>query len=306
MKQIIIASEHQVQLAEQIAQKMNVPLIMSKTVRFADSEMRIDFVVDNDLILEAHAIVVHSTGRPVHDNLMWLLLTCYQLKQKGVKTITAVIPYFGYGRQDKNSDGTVGAVQMIARMLEVAGIDQIVTVELHVPEVIKYFSIPVHNIKLDNFIAHFLKHYCIKKDCTFIAPDKGADDRVVAIANQLDAPVMHFAKERYAVNQTRIISSQGTCKTDKSIIIDDIIDTGSTIVHVAQELYQKNRSCNIAAFAVHPVLSANASDYLQQSVLSKVWVTNSIQLAIDQQFKKLEVVDISDEIVACLDNISIQ
>jgi ribose-phosphate pyrophosphokinase len=303
MRPIIIASENQKQLAERIAQQMSIPFIMPKTVHFADSEMRIDVSDDEHLIFGAHAIIVHSTSRPVHDNLIWLLLTCHQLKQKGIKKITAIIPYFGYGRQDKNPDGTIGAAQLIAQILEVAGIEQIITVALHVPEIADFFSIPVYNIKLETFIADFLKRQYPKGDCTLVSPDKGADDRIAAIAEQLHVPVMHFAKERYAINQTRIVSSQGTCKTKNAIIIDDIIDTGSTIMHVAQELHQKNISCNIAAFAVHPVLSSNASDCLQQSVFSNIWVTNSIQLADEQQFEKLDVIDISGEIVKCLDDL---
>ncbi len=298
----IVTSEKQANLAHDISQKLKLPLLQAKTIRFADSEMRVHFD-DAPAMAKDHAIIVHSTSRPVHDSLMWLLLCCHALKQKGVQRITAVIPYFGYGRQDKNPDGSPGAAHLVAQMLETAGINQIVTMELHEPEIIGFFSIPVHNINLDRFIAQFLKNKCGDGKCTLIAPDHGAMDRTAAIAAQIDAPTMVFQKERYAVNQTRIIASKGSCETDHAVIVDDIIDTGSTIINVAQELQQAHPACAVSAFAVHPVLSANASDCLQGSVFHKVWVTNTIQLSSEQQFQKLEVVDVRGEIVHALSRV---
>ncbi len=308
----VVTSEKQADLAHDISQKLKLPLLQAKTIRFADSEMRVHFddahfddthLDDEQNMAKDHAIIVHSTSFPVHDNVMWLLLCCHALKQKGVKFITAVIPYFGYGRQDKNADGSLGAAHLVAQVLEAAGVSQIITVELHEPEIINYFSIPVRNINLSGFIANFLKDKCGDGACTLISPDHGAADWASAIAAQIDAPTMIFQKERYAVNQTRIVASKGTCETKHAVIVDDIVDTGSTIINVAQELQQMHSACAISAFAVHPVLSANAADCLQGSVFHKVWVTNTIQLNAEQHFQKLEIVDVSMEIVNVLKGI---
>lgn len=297
----IVASEKQAKLARNIAQQLKLPLHEAETIRFADSEMRVHFDGLNNL--DDHAIIVHSTSRPVHDNLMWLLLCCHALKQKGINRVTAVVPYFGYGRQDKNPDGSLGAAHLVAQMLEAAGVNEIVTVELHEPEIIGYFSIPVRNINLSSFIANFLKSKCDNGSCTLISPDHGAADWTAEIAAQINAPTMVFQKERFAVNQTRIVASKGTCETKHAVIVDDIIDTGSTIINVAQELQQTHPTCIVSAFAVHPVLSANASDCLQQSVFNKVWMTNTIQLHVETIFEKLEIVDVSGEIASNLQQI---
>ena len=303
MHPVLIANEKQDVLAKHIAAETKLPLIEPHMARFADSEMRIMFEDPLELLPNSHAIMVHATSRPVHDNLIWLLLVSQALQAHQTKKISALIPYFGYGRQDTKPDDTEGAVHMIIKLIEHAHIANLITVDLHVPNIINFFSIPVYNITLERFIADFLQKQFTKEELTIIAPDKGAVGRAEQVAQLLDVPVMSFEKERYAINKTRVIASQGRCNTQYAVIIDDIIDTGSTIINVAQELQKSHPACQIYAFGVHAVFSDNAADCLQESVFQKVWVTNTIQLSTDQQFEKLEVIDVSSELVKPLHKI---
>ena len=302
MQAVIIADEKQDKLAKRIVEQADLPLLESQTVRFADSEMRVAFDDPLALLPESHAIIVHSTSRPVHDNFVWLFLACHALKAAQVKKITAVIPYLGYVRQNTNPDGTHGAAHMVAHLIEQMGIERLITVALHAPEVASFFSIPVHNITLERFIGAFFQQRFARDELTIIAPDKGAMQRVQLIAEQLSAPTMVFKKERYAVNKTRVVASEGACNTPHAVIVDDIIDTGSTIINVAQELYS-SASCSVNAFGIHPVLSFNAPDSLQNSVFKEVWATNTIQLSTQQEFKKLNVLDMSAEIVKVIQEV---
>lgn len=303
MHPVLIADEKQDILAKHVATETKLPLVEPHMARFADSEVRIMFEDPLELLPNSHAIIVHSTSRPVHDNLIWLLLVSQALQTHQVNKISAIIPYFGYGRQDTKPDGREAAVHMIIKCIEHAHIEDLITVDLHVPNITNFFSIPVYNIMLERFIADFLQKQFGKEQLTLVAPDKGAINRSQSIAQLLDVPLMVFQKERYAINKTRVIASQGTCNTECAVIIDDIIDTGSTIINVAQELQKGHPSCKIYAFGVHAVLSDNAADCLQESAFQKVWVTNSIQLSAEQQFEKLEVIDISSELVKPLHEI---
>ncbi len=303
MHPVLIADEKQDVLAKHIATETRLPLVEPHMVRFADSEMRITFEDPLKLLPSSHAIIIHATSRPVHDNLVWLLLVSQVLRTHQVKKISALIPYFGYGRQTTKSNGKEGAVHVIIQLIEQTHIADLITVDLHVPNIANFFSIPVYNITLEQFIADFLRKKFTKEELTIIAPDNGAVGRAEQVAQLLDVPMMLFEKERYAINKTRVIASQSRCNTQYAVIIDDIIDTGSTIINVAQELQKNHPSCKIYAFGVHAVFSDNAPDCLQESVLKNIWVTNTIQLSSDQQFEKLEVIDVSATLVKPLHEI---
>lgn len=297
MHAILIASKQQKQIASELSAMTSIPMLIPQESHFADTELRIMFDDPENLLVNSHAIIVHATSRPVHEHIMWLLLTCHALHQHNVKKISAIIPYFGYARQVMDPDGTRGGAQLVVNLLEMVGIQHIMSIELHVPRIVDLFSIPVIDIHLNAYIAHFLQRELAHAHYTVIAPDHGAIERASAIADLVRAPMMFFQKERYDINKTRITSYKGICDTEYAVIIDDIVDTGATMVHVAQELKKNRPACKIVAFAIHPVLSHGAAQSLQGSVLEKVWVTNSIQLADQQRFDKLQIVDISSELV---------
>lgn len=301
MQTFVIAHEKNFPLAAAVADRLQLPLYALQTVRYADSEIQVR--VKDDVVIPSgsHALIVHSTSRPVQETFMELLLTLHLLKSKGVAKITAIIPYFGYARQHGNN-GDESTAHFVFRLLREAGADEVVTVELHNPDIVINAPLPVINIKLDRWIADYIKKQGVPAEWTIIAPDRGAFERVEHIARELDVPTMVYDKERYAVNKTRIISSEGECITLKGIIVDDIIDTGSTIIDVAQRLHDEHSVCRMFAFGVHAVLSGDALKHLQNSVFERVWVTNTIPIQVELP-SKIVVVDISAALAATLEDI---
>lgn len=299
MHTILIACESHKQQAQAIADHLKLPLHEVVVTHFADSEISVGLKASAPSLASLHAIVVHSTSYPVNENLVELLLTLQMLKNKGVKKITAVIPYFGYARQDRLQGGE-SVAGFVLRLLQEAGADSVVTVELHNPNIIDDAPLPVTNIVLTDVIADYIAQQEEQNDLTIIAPDRGALGRVEAIADRLDASTMVYDKERYAVNKTRITASSGTCKTLKGIIVDDIIDTGSTMMQVADKLHDEHSSCHMFAFAVHPVLSGDARRKLQESYFERIWITNTITWDQGTLPDKFVVVDISKYIADSL------
>lgn len=301
MKKILIADRDQSRLAGQIAQATGIELIEIDTIHFADTEIKPVLDDKNNQVPGSHAIIVHSTSMPVNDNLLWIVLLCDILRLKGVKKISAIIPYFGYGRQDIYDDGSQGAGCSVMRMLESAGIGELITIDLHASALCDVVtSMKVHNIQLNNFIVEWISKEYGHKDLTIVAPDRGATERAAYIADCLDIPLIRAAKERVGTDKTRLLSLSDTCKTNYALIIDDIIDTGSTMLHVVQEIRASNDACKIDLVAVHPVLSNNAAQALQTSSIDRVWVTDSIELQNQQLFEKLRIIDISSLLVKVL------
>jgi ribose-phosphate pyrophosphokinase len=297
MQAFIVTHEMCLALATSLAASLQLSLFEMQTTRFADSEMCISLKNARELP-SGHAIVLHALSYPVSDNLVHLLLALHMLKNKGVQKITVVIPYFGYARQDKELDGESGA-HFVMRLLREAGADRIVTVELHNPDIIHGAPLPVTNITLDHFIAQEIEKFGVATQWTLIAPDKGAQQRVESIAQEMHVPVMVHEKERYAVNKTRIVGSEGSCDTLKGIVVDDIIDTGSTLMNVAQKLHEEHSACQLFALGIHPVLSKNAASALQDSLFERIWITNTIPQQAPL-FSKFSVIDVSPEIARAL------
>lgn len=299
MQTFIVADKAHLALAAAIAAQLQLPLYELQTTRFADSEMSVALKDDVAIPQHGHALVVHSTSNPVNENLMQLLLTLQMLKNKGVATITAVIPYFGYGRQDEKG-GSESVAQFVMRLLREAGADRMVTVELHNADILQGAALPVTDIKLAGFIAEYIKMQGGPADRTVIAPDRGAQERVDAIARVLDAPMLVYDKERYAVNKTRITASDGTCMTLKGILVDDIIDTGFSLMHVADKLRGERSACRLSVFGVHAVLSGHAAMALQESAFEHIWVTNTVPWPQGILPTKYVVIDISQQIAQVL------
>jgi ribose-phosphate pyrophosphokinase len=232
---------------------------------------------------------------------MWVLLICDILRLKHVKKISAIIPYFGYGRQDIYDDGSQGAGCSVMRVLESAGISKLIAVELHAAVLQKAVSsMQIYNIQLTNFITEWISKEYEHQELTIVAPDKGSWERAAYIAHHLNVPLIRATKERVGADKTRLLSLSDTCKTPKALIVDDIIDTGSTVLHVVQGIRAGNDACKIDLFAVHPVLSNNAAQALQTSSIDRAWVTDSIELQSQQLFEKLRIIDISSLLVKVL------
>ena len=287
-------------LAQNIAKELHKPLQIADVKKFADSENEIKFP-EMESLQGQTAVLIQSTYPPVNDHILEIALASFGLKTFGAKNIIGVIPYFGYSRHDKNIfKKKPGPVKVIIDMLEAAGISKFVTVQLHNPLIIPDFDVSVIDIKVNDFLATLIKsHIPDWQNACIVAPDEGAREMIQDIAQKVNCGHLVFSKKRFAANKTRVIGMEGTCRSKTAIVIDDIIDTGGTAIHVASEL-KKQGFEHIYGFFVHPVLSAGAAERIEQSAFEKIFVSNTIPLD-GKKTPKIEQFDISSLIAQSIE-----
>ena len=281
-------------LARSIANTLGRKLIVPEIIHFSDGEMEI-MLTDTAIFKGKHVCIVHSTNMPVHETLVELLLLVNELCNAGAVSITALIAYFGYTRHDSSKiTGGQASIALMAKLLNAAGINNIITVEIHNPEIASSLVLPVHSISLAPFIAEHIKRTLPSLvGVCLVAPDQGAMGRVQEIARILGVESISFTKERYAADKTKLVSSQGSFIGTTAIIIDDIIDTGGTAINACEQLY-KNGYTTIYGYFVHPVLSGGAQERITESSFTRVFVSNTIPLSIC--VPKIKIFDIAQVI----------
>jgi len=294
----IIAFQHNLNLAQKIAHNLGKKVVVPTIERFADGEIEV-VLAEPQVISGKKVFIIHSTCPPAHDNLMQLIFLVHALKNAGAQEIVAVIPYFGYARHDKSQiAGKTGAVHVIIKILEAAGINRIITVALHTKETENLFTVPIQNIDIIDLLVEHIKinipqyqEYCI------VAPDQGAQERIMAIAQKLEVGFIVFHKERYATDKTRVIDSIVECTEKKAIIVDDIIDTGGTALHVCDELVQRGFK-DIYGYFVHPVFSGDAAQRVVRSSFKEVFVSDSMPLtSVSSTIKQYTVAQLLSNVI---------
>jgi len=288
------ALNQQCDIATRLSEHFDKSLHIPKVVRFADSEMVI--CLDKDFTLEGKsAVVIHSTVAPVNDNYMQLFFLIDLLKQRGAEKIHVITPYFGYSRQ---CEGANVAAKMAAKMLQVSGAYSVAAVEIHDKLLKNFFSVSFADITLHTVIAEHIKsRFSDVDDCCLVAPDRGAKQRVEAIADLLQVPSFFFSKKRSGINKIEIVGMHGqSCAGKTAIMIDDIIDTGSTCIAVADILMQQGVE-KVCGYFIHPVLSKDAAKKLDKSVFERIFFTNSIDVPESKKTDKMEIVDISEVLI---------
>lgn len=289
--------DNQSTLASNIAEQLGKPLHYAHVTRFADGETEVTFE-NTSFWQNKHVIIIQSTYPHPQEQILHVAFLAHELKNAECATITAIIPYFGYSRQEKSYIiDKFGPAQIIAQLLQNAGIDRIITLEAHTPILKNFFTIPFYSLSLiDAITQHIKQHIDLSHGVSLIAVDKSAYNRAYTIAHQLDCDTIQFTKERYAHDKTKIISMSGEPNTHTAILVDDIIDTGGTALHVCDELAKKGVE-HIFGYFVHPVLSDDAVNNIQTSAFEKVFVSNTIPLKDLQGHHKIEQFDISPIIV---------
>lgn len=300
MKFELISGSSNKELCSLVAQKLDVKPIIPEIIRFADGEIEVTFP-DFAQIKGKKAFIVQSTCPPVHENLMELLINLFQAKNAGANDLIAVVPYFGYARHDKNKiQGAQGSAALIARLIENAGAQKIITVALHSQITKSYFTHEIINIDLIDFIAaHIKNQFSDLAQICLVAPDKGAQERVKAIAQQLGVGHIFFSKQRVAIDKSEIVASQTDCKGKIAIIVDDMIDTGGTAINACDALVARGFN-QIYGYFIHPVLSGNAAQIIEHSKFTQIFVSNSIPLK--SAGNKITVFDISEVLVKYLND----
>jgi len=288
-------------LAEKIAAKLNMELTDVISCRFADNEI---FVQINESVRGADVFVIQSTSNPGNENLMELLILLDTLKRASVKRITAVIPYYGYGRQDRKAQPrTPITAKLVADLLTVAGAQRILLLDVHALQIQGYFNIPVDHLFATPVLFDYFKK--TKGNYVVVSPDAGGVERARFFARLLRTNMAIIDKRRYEKNKATIMNIIGEdqIKGADLIIIDDMIDTAGTLCSAANVLQEKGAR-NIFACATHGLFSADAIQNINGSTLSKVVVTDSIYFDKNRtDAHKIETLSISGLLADAIERI---
>ena len=278
-------------LAEKICSYLQLPLGGAKVTTFSDGEIQIEI---HENVRAKDVFVIQSTCAPVNDSLVELLLMIDAFKRSSARRITAVVPYYGYSRQDKKVAPRVPiSAKLVADMITVAGAHRVITMDLHAGQIQGFFNIPVDNLfAAPVLIRHIRKHF--DHNLAIVSPDAGGVERARAFAKRLDADLAIIDKRRSAPNQAKAMAVIGNVRNKVVVILDDMVDTAGTLVEAAEALSHQGAR-EIHACCAHPVLSGPAVDRIQDSALKSVVVTDTIPLKPNAQAcSKIRVLSISE------------
>ncbi len=260
-------------LSKKISKVLRTKLVNSSIRKFADGEIYIEI---NENIRGNSIFIIQSISSPANDNLMELLLCIDALKRSSAKNITAVIPYFGYARQDRKVvPRTSISAKLVSNLITKAGADRVVTLDLHAGQIQGFFDIPVDNLFATPIFARHIKKNIKSKDMICVAPDVGGTERARALGKILDVGLAIVDKRRPAPGKSKVMNIIGNVKNKVCILVDDIIDSGGTIVNAAKALKDRGAK-EVYVYITHGVLSGEAVKKIQKSNIKKLVITDSI------------------------------
>ena len=260
-------------LAKEISSELNEKIIDVTVTKFADQEV---FVEINENIRGKNIFIIQSTSMPANDHLMELLITIDALKRASAQTVTAVIPYFGYARQDRKvGPRTPISAKLVADILTTAGIDRLLTIDLHAGQIQGFFDIPVDNLYAAPVITKDIKKNYNNKDIVVISPDVGGVVRARGIAKRIDGDLAIVDKRRDKANVSEVMNIIGDINGRDCIIVDDIVDTAGTLCNAAEALINSGAK-SVSAYITHGVLSGPAVERIKNSKLDELVITDSI------------------------------
>jgi len=274
-------------LTEEISYALGIDLCDAAVDRFSDGEVRVRI---RETVRGADVFVIQPTCPPVNDHLMELLIIIDALRRASARKVIAVIPYYGYARQDRKHTGRVPiTARLVANLLETAGADRVLTMDLHVGQIQGFFNIPVDNLQAAPLFANYYREHDADGGKTIIvSPDAGGAVRARLLAERLDLPIAILEKRRSADgSQVQVVNVIGDVSGKRAVLVDDIVSSGSTLVLAANALLEHGAT-EVHAYCTHGVFSGNALDALAQSPLKKVVVTNTIS---QEQSEKSDIVE---------------
>ena len=278
-------------LSKNIAKYLKTNLVNSSIRKFADGEIYIEI---NENIRGNSIFIVQSISSPANDNLMELLLCIDALKRSSAKNITAVIPYFGYARQDRKVvPRTSISAKLVSNLITKAGADRVVTVDLHAGQIQGFFDIPVDNLFSTPIFARHVRKRIKSKKIICVAPDVGGTERARALGKLLNVGLAIVDKRRPKPGQSQVMNVIGDVKNQTCVIVDDIIDSGGTIVNAAKALKQRGAK-EVYVYITHGVLSGEAVKKIKNSVIKNLVITDTIDNSQKtKNVKNIEVLPIS-------------
>ena len=270
----LIAGNSNISLSQEIAKYLKTNLVDADIKRFSDHEI---FVEIRENVRGQDVFVIQSTSRPTNDNIMELLIVIDALRRASAKRITAVIPYFGYARQDRKSlPRTPISAKLIANIITSAGADRVLTLDLHASQIQGFFDIPVDNLYASPVFSADIKKNFSDKDLVVISPDVGGLVRARDVAKRIGADLAIVDKRRPRAGVSEVMNMIGDIAGKNCIIVDDIVDSGGTLCNAADALMEKG-AISVSAYITHGVLSMGACDRIANSSLKNLVITNSIE-----------------------------
>lgn len=262
-------------LAQKICDGLGVPLGAARVRCFSDGEVMVEI---GENVRGRDVYVIQSTCAPTNDNLMELLVMTDALKRASAATITAVIPYYGYARQDrKAAPRTPITAKLVADLITTAGIDRVVTIDLHAGQIQGFFNIPVDNLYVAPVLLNYLKDRFNSDEVVMVTPDAGGTERARAFAKRLGCTLAVIDKRRTGPNVAEVMHLIGDVRDKIAIILDDMIDTAGTLTQAAKAL-KENGASSIIACATHGVLSGPAIERINNSDIKEIVLTDTIPL----------------------------
>ncbi len=281
---IFTGNAHQ-ELAEEIAEYLGVDVSAASVKTFSDGEIS---VVINESVRGADAFVIQPTCAPVNNNLMELLIMIDALRRASARRVTAVIPYYGYARQDRKAKARDPiTAKLVANLLTAAGARRILSIDFHAGQIQGFFDIPVDHLLGQPLVAEYFLNKQME-DLVVVSPDLGGVTRARGLADRLQAPLAIIDKRRPRPNVAQVMNIIGDVKGKNVVMIDDIIDTAGTITLGAEALKESGAK-DVYACCTHPVLSGPAIARLEKSVIKEIIVTNTIPLSAEKKIAKIKV-----------------
>jgi len=289
-------------LSKSISKHLKLKLVNTNIKKFADGEIYVEI---NENIRGNSVFVIQSTATPANDNLMELLLCIDALRRSSAKNITAVIPYFGYARQDRKVvPRTSISAKLVSNLITNAGAHRVLTVDLHAGQIQGFFDMPVDNLFTTPIFARYIRKNIKSKNLICVSPDAGGIERTRGLATKIKADLAIIDKRRPEPGKSKVMNIVGNVQGKDCIIVDDIIDSGGTIVNAADALAKKGAK-NVYVFVTHAVLSGDAISKLQKSKIKKLVITDSIDNSKKiRKASKIEVLSIAQLMAEAIKRIS--
>jgi ribose-phosphate pyrophosphokinase len=288
---IVLSGRSNPKFSSLITQALNTELGRLEVVRFSDGELSVE-VGDN--VRGKDVFIVQSTSAPGNDHLMELLITIDALKRASASRITAVIPYFGYARQDRKLKPRVPiTAKLVADLLTAAGAHRVLTMDLHAGQIMGFFDIPVDNLNALPVLLPYIKKTYGGEALTIVSPDSGGVERARDFANRIEgSEIAVIDKRRPGPNRISEMKVIGDVSGRTCVVVDDMVDTGGTLVKAAETLMAEG-AVKVVACCVHPVLSGNADERLSNSLFEEIVVTDTIKLGANFKCPKVKVVSVA-------------
>lgn len=289
------------ELAAEIAAILGIPVGDSKVSRFSNGEISVDI---NETVRGVDVFVVQTICDPINDNLMELLIMIDAFKRASAGRITAVIPHYAYARQDRKAKARQPiTAKLVADLIHTAGADRVLTMDLHASQIQGFFNIPVDHLIGEPILAQYFKTLNFKEgELVSVSPDIGGVKRTRKLAERLQTPLAIVDKRRPKPNVSEVMNVIGDVKGKKVILIDDIIDTGGSIVNAAEAL-KKLGAKEVYACCSHAILSGSAVEKIENSVIKQLVVLNTIPIPKEKQIDKIKIISVAPVVAEAIKRI---